>query len=70
MPLAGAGLLLWVAYKAITVLTTSEARILGGIAVLGVVMLFVAVKVYKSPIFEIKAEAATTTEPTINIGAG
>jgi amino acid transporter len=70
MPLAGAGLLLWVAYKAITVLSTSEARILGGIAVLGVVMLFVAVKVYKSPIFEIKAEAATTTEPTLNVGAG
>jgi amino acid transporter len=70
MPLAGAGLLLWVAYKAISVLTTTEAEILGAIAVLGVVMLVVAVKVYKSPIFKIKAEAATTTEPTLNVGAG
>ena len=33
-------------------------------------MLFVAVKVYKSPIFKIKAEAATTTEPQLNVGAG
>jgi amino acid transporter len=70
MPLAGAGLLLWVAYKAVTALTTTEAEILGGIAVLGVVMLWVAVKVYKSPIFKIKAEAATTTEPTLNVGVG
>jgi hypothetical protein len=70
MPLAGAGLLLWVAYKGAIGLTATEKEILGGIAVLGVVMLFVAMKVYKSPIFEIKAEAATTTEPTVNIGAG
>jgi hypothetical protein len=33
-------------------------------------MLVVAVKVYKSPIFKIKAEAATTTEPTVHIGTG
>jgi hypothetical protein len=35
-------------------------------------MLIVAVKVYKSPIFtifKIKAEAATTTEPTVNLSA-
>ena len=33
-------------------------------------MLVVAVKVYKSPIFQIKAEAATTTEPTLHVGVG
>jgi amino acid transporter len=70
LPLAGAGLLLWVAYKGAIGLSTAEKEILGGIAVLGVIMLFVAIKVYKSPIFKIKAEAATTTEPTVNIGAG
>ena len=70
MPLAGAALLLWVAYKGALSLSATEKEILGGIAVLGVVMLVVAVKVYKSPIFKIKAEAATTTEPTVHIGAG
>jgi amino acid transporter len=70
MPLGGAALLLWVAYKAIGALTSTEAEILGGVAVLGIIMLVVAVKVYKSPIFQIKAEAATTTEPTLNVGGG
>ena len=70
LPLAGACLLLWVAYKGAIGLSAAEKEILGGIAVLGIIMLFVAVKVYKSPIFDIKAEAATTTEPTVNIGAG
>jgi len=70
LPLAGAGLLLWVAYKGAIGLTATEKEVLGGVAVLGVVMLFVAVRVYKSPIFKIKAEAATTTEPTVNVGAG
>lgn len=70
MPLAGAGLLLWVAYKAITALTTTEAEILAGVGILGVIMLFVAVFVYRSPIFQIKAEAATSTEATVNIGGG
>jgi hypothetical protein len=32
------------------------------------VLLLVAVFFYKSPIFKIKAEAATTTEPTVQIG--
>ena len=68
LPLAGAGLLLWVAYKAAVALTSTEKEILGGIAVLAIVMTVVALKVYKSPIFQIKAEAATTTEPTVHIG--
>jgi hypothetical protein len=62
--------LLWVAYKAATALTSAEAYILLGVAALGVIMLIVAVKVYKSPIFQIKAEAATTTEPTVHVGLG
>lgn len=70
MPLAGAGLLIWVAYKGLKVLTETEALILGGVAVLGLVMLVVAVTVYKSPIFKIKAKAATTTEPTLHVGVG
>jgi amino acid transporter len=70
LPLAGAGLLLWVAYKGAIGLSGTEKEILGGIAAVGIIMLVVAVKVYKSPIFKIKAEAATTTEPTVNIGAG
>jgi amino acid transporter len=68
MPLAGAGLLLWVAYKGAIGLSSAEKLILGGVAVLGVIMTVVAITVYKSPIFKIKAEAATTTEPTRNIG--
>ena len=69
-PLSGAGLLLWVAFKAVTALTSTEADILIAIAALGVIMLVVAAKVYKSPIFQIKAEAATTTEPTVHVGLG
>ena len=51
-------------------LTETEAPILGGVAVLGLVMLVVAVTIYKSPILQIKAEAATTTEPTLHVGVG
>ena len=68
MPVAGAGLLLWVAYKGAVALTSTEALILGAISALGVAMLVVAVSVYKSPIFKIKPEAATTTEPAVRIG--
>ncbi len=68
LPVGGAALLLWVAYKGAIGLSTSEALILGGVGVLGVIMLVVAITVYKSPIFQIKAEAATTTEPTLHIG--
>ena len=69
MPLAGAGLLLWVAYKGAIGLSSTEKEILGGIGVVAVIMTIVALKIYKSPIFKIKAEAATTTEPTVHIGA-
>jgi amino acid transporter len=68
MPVGGAGLLLWVAYKGAIGLSSTEALILGAVAALGVMMLIVAITVYKSPIFQIKAEAATTTEPTLHVG--
>jgi amino acid transporter len=68
MPIGGAGLLLWVAYKGLIGLSGTEAAILGGVGALAVVMTFVAAFVYKSPIFQIKAEAATTTEPQVHIG--
>ena len=68
MPIGGAALLLWVAYKGVIGLSSTEALILGGVGVVGVMMLIVARTVYKSPIFQIKAEAATTTEPTLHVG--
>jgi amino acid transporter len=68
MPIAGAGLLLWVAYKGVIGLSSTEALILGGVGILGIMMMIVAITVYKSPIFQIKAEAATTTEPTLHVG--
>ncbi len=69
-PLSGAGLLIWVTVKGEQGLSTSEREILAGIAVLGIILLIVAVKIYKSPIFKIKTEAATTTAATTHIGAG
>ncbi len=68
MPIGGAALLLWVAYKGLIGLSRTEALILGGVGVVGLMMLVVAITVYKSPIFQIKAEAATTTEPTLHVG--
>jgi hypothetical protein len=70
LPLAGAGLLLWVAYEGGVGLSSTEQTILAVIGGLGVIMLLIAVTVYTSPIFKIKAEAATTTEPTLHIGTG
>ncbi len=68
LPLAGAGLLIWVAYKAGVALTSTEKIILAAVAAVGIIMTVVAITVYKSPIFQIKIEAATTTEPTRHVG--
>lgn len=68
LPLGGAGLLIWVAIKGEQGLSTAEREILLGIAVIGVILLIVAVKVYKAPIFKIKSEAASTTVATARIG--
>jgi amino acid transporter len=69
LPLAGAGLLIWVAVKAAQALNGAERVILIAIAVLGVVLMIVAARVYKAPIFQLKRETATTAEATVHIGA-
>jgi amino acid transporter len=67
-PLAGAALLLWVADKAIGALTGTESWILVGLAVLGIVMMLIAAKISKAPIFSIKMEAADSDAATLNVG--
>jgi amino acid transporter len=68
LPMAGAALLLWVGFKAAQALTGAERGILIGIGLLGVVLMFVASAVYKSPTFRLKTETATTTDATVNVG--
>lgn len=68
LPLAGAALLIWVAYKGELGLTVTERGILAGVAAIGVILMVVAVKVYKAPIFKIKPEAATTTTAEQRVG--
>ncbi len=58
LPLAGAALLLWVSYKGATSLTGTEQASLIGIGVVGLVLLVVAAKVYKAPIFTSARERA------------
>ena len=48
-PLAGAGLLIWVAVRAIQGFTTAERWVLAGIVLAGLAMLLVARYVYKAP---------------------
>jgi amino acid transporter len=69
MPLAGAGLLLWVAESGAVNLTTPERGILIGLAVLGIVLMIVAAKRYKAPIFRTKVESAKSDEATLHVGA-
>jgi amino acid transporter len=68
LPIAGAALLIWVADKAIGALTGTESWILVGLAILGIVMMLIASKIYKAPIFNIKMEAAETDAATLKIG--
>ena len=70
LPLAGAALLIWVAVKGTQVLTQGEQNALIVIAVLGVIMMIVAARVYKAPIFKARIETAETTEAVSNFGAG
>lgn len=69
LPLAGAGLLLWVTEKGAVNLTTAERGILIGLGVLGIILMFVAAKRYKAPIFQTKVESARTDEATLRVGA-
>jgi amino acid transporter len=68
LPLAGAGLLLWVTEKGAVALTGAERGILIGLAVLGIFVMFVAAKRYKAPIFQTKVEAASTDQATLRVG--
>jgi amino acid transporter len=70
LPLAGAALLIWVAVKGTQGLTQGEQNALIVIAVLGVIMMIVAARVYKAPIFKARIETAETTKAVSNFGAG
>jgi amino acid transporter len=69
LPLAGAALLIWVAVKGTQALTQGEINALIVIGVLGVIMMLVAARYYKAPIFKTKIETAETTEAVSNFGA-
>jgi amino acid transporter len=69
LPLAGAGLLLWVTEKGAVNLTGAERGILIGLGVLGIILMLVAAKRYKAPIFQAKVESASTDAATLHVGA-
>ena len=70
LPIAGAALLIWVAVKGFQALTLAERNGLIGIAVVGVILMVIAARVYRAPIFKARIEAAQTTEAVSNFGAG
>jgi hypothetical protein len=69
LPLAGSALLIWVTVKGTQALTQGEQNALIVIAVLGVIMMFVAAWVYRAPIFKARIETAETAEAVSNFGA-
>jgi len=69
LPLAGAGLLIWVTVKGTQSLTLNEQIGLICIAALGVIMMFVAARVYKAPIFKARIETAESTAAVAHFGA-
>jgi amino acid transporter len=69
LPLAGAGLLIWVTIKGEQALSGAERGILIGLLVGGLVLMMVAAQVYKAPIFKSKVESATTDKATLHVGA-
>lgn len=69
LPLAGAGLLIWVTVKGSQALTHAERYSLLGVAVAGVIMMIVAARVYRAPIFKAEVETAQEAAPTIHMGA-
>ncbi len=68
LPLAGAALLIWVTVKGTQALTDGERWGMLGIAAAGVLMMFVAARIYKAPIFKTRIEAADQTGATLNVG--
>jgi len=69
LPIAGAALLIWVAVKGIQGLTLAERNGLIGIAVVGVIMMIIAARVFGAPIFKARIETAQTTEAASKFGA-
>jgi amino acid transporter len=68
LPMAGAGLLIWVTIKGTQALTHAERWSLLGVGVAGVVMMLVAARRYKAPIFKAEVETAQEAAPTIHMG--
>jgi len=68
LPLAGAGLLIWVTVKGVQALTTAERYGLLGIGVVGVGLMIVAATVYRAPIFSSRVETAEQAAPTLHVG--
>jgi amino acid transporter len=68
LPLAGAGLLIWVTVKGTQALTHAERYSLLGVGVAGVIMMIVAARVYQAPIFKAEVETAQEAAPTTHLG--
>src|SRR5580704_19567173 len=64
LPLAGAGLLIWVTVKGTQALTHAERYSLLGVGVAGVIMMIVAARLYRAPIFKAEVETAQEAAPT------
>jgi amino acid transporter len=69
LPLAGAALLIWVTVKGTQALTSGERYGLIGVAVAGLAMMFVAVRVYRAPIFKAEVETADSTAADLRVGS-
>jgi amino acid transporter len=68
LPLAGAGLLIWVTVKGTQALTHAERYSLLGVGVAGVIMMIVAARVYRAPIFKAEVETAQEAAATEHLG--
>ena len=68
LPLAGAGLLIWVTVKGTQALTHAERYSLLGVGVAGVIMMIVAARLYRAPIFKAEVETAEAAAPTMHVG--
>jgi amino acid transporter len=68
LPLAGAGLLIWVTVKGTQALTHAERYSLLGVGVAGVIMMIVAARLYQAPIFKAELETAQEAAPTTHLG--
>ena len=69
LPLASAGLLIWVTVKGTQALTPAERYGLIGVAVVGIAMMLIAARVYLAPIFKAEVETAEHTTADLRVGA-